>query len=174
MDAHEKVIDEIRDKEDIIKNLQEQISYPANLRGNISEMEMINENRRINEENYELKSRLAFVESKIKKEAGELDLINKEYMEHDVKYLKETIDRQESQIIKLHEQYQQKMKDKDAKMEKLNAKLKEQDKQLKELTVMIDRFEDEKKSGETSLLEQINKSIANVYDNDKMRSKIRA
>lgn len=56
-------------------------------------MEMINENRRINEENYELKSRLAFVESKIKKEAGELDLINKEYMEHDVKYLKETIDR---------------------------------------------------------------------------------
>lgn len=66
------------------------------------------------------------------------------------------------------------MKDKDAKMEKLNAKLKEQDKQLKELTVMIDRFEDEKKSAETSLLEQINKSIANVYDNDKMRSKIRA
>ena len=38
---------------------------------------------------------------------------------------------------------------------------------------MIDRYEEEKNCYDETLLEQISKSIANVYDNDKMRTKIR-
>lgn len=39
---------------------------------------------------------------------------------------------------------------------------------------MIDRFESQSNSKESTLLEQISKSIQNVFDNDQMRSKIRA
>ena len=54
------------------------MSNPVNLKGNIEEMEMVQENRRISEENYELKSRLAQVESKIKREK-DVDMYNVEY-----------------------------------------------------------------------------------------------
>jgi len=39
---------------------------------------------------------------------------------------------------------------------------------------LIDRYEEESINKEVTLLDQISKSIANVYDNDAMRSKIRA
>ena len=98
-----------------------------NLKGNIEEMEMVQENRRISEENYELKSRLAQVESKIKREK-DVDVYNVEYKDQDINYMKETIDRQEGQIIKLHEQYQKKIYEKEKKVESLNAKVKDQNK----------------------------------------------
>lgn len=68
MGQHDKVLEEVKEKDIIIKNLQDQLSNPLTLRGNISEIELAEANRRINEENVELKSRLVRVESRIKKE----------------------------------------------------------------------------------------------------------
>lgn len=81
MGVHEKSLEEIKDKDIIIKNLQEQITNPINLKGNISEMEMTEENRRVNEENIELKSRLVRVESRIKREVSQTEIESQDVKE---------------------------------------------------------------------------------------------
>ena len=81
MGVHEKSLEEIKDKDIIIKNLQEQITNPINLKGNISEMEMTEENRRVNEENIELKSRLVRVESRIKREVSQTEIESQDFKE---------------------------------------------------------------------------------------------
>lgn len=140
---------------------------------------MWEECRRVSSENSELRSRLARVESKIKREigVGDGDITEKEQAaewEAEVVRLREVIEKQELSIIQLHEEYQGKLKQQGQEVDKLERRLKHQDKQLTSLISMTDKLEQQAKIKEISLLQDLSNAIANVYDTDRMRTKIRA